>query len=249
MGWPRIFTPTNSETEMTPLERDQLTRFLKQLDEARLGGKDEEADSLIRQTVAKQADAAYLLVQRAMLVEHALNVAKAQIAELQSQVQAAQTGNRNSGFLGGENPWAQSLDRPTNSAGVPGAGSYQIPRAAPGAYAAPAPAAAGSWLGGGGGSFLGNMATTAAGVVAGSFLFQGIENLMGHHQSPSSPWGDPAGGQPLEQTTINNYYDTPPDNGSARNDDGSQTDDTGNLFADDDDSSPSFDDGDDSSWV
>jgi hypothetical protein len=28
---------------------------------------------------------------------------------------------------------------------------------------------------------LGNLATTAAGVVAGSFLYQGIQNLMGHH--------------------------------------------------------------------
>ena len=28
---------------------------------------------------------------------------------------------------------------------------------------------------------LGNVATTAAGVVAGAFLFQGIQGLMGHH--------------------------------------------------------------------
>ena len=28
---------------------------------------------------------------------------------------------------------------------------------------------------------LGNIATTAAGVVAGSFLFQGIQGHMGHH--------------------------------------------------------------------
>jgi hypothetical protein len=28
---------------------------------------------------------------------------------------------------------------------------------------------------------LGTVATTAAGVVAGSFLFQGIQGLMGHH--------------------------------------------------------------------
>jgi hypothetical protein len=30
---------------------------------------------------------------------------------------------------------------------------------------------------------LGNIATTAAGVVAGSFLFQGIEHLMGNHNA------------------------------------------------------------------
>ena len=32
-----------------------------------------------------------------------------------------------------------------------------------------------------GSGMLGTVATTAAGVVAGSFLFQGIESLMGHH--------------------------------------------------------------------
>ena len=30
-----------------------------------------------------------------------------------------------------------------------------------------------------------NLATTAAGVVAGSFLYQGIQNLMGHHNPGS----------------------------------------------------------------
>jgi hypothetical protein len=65
------------------------------------------------------------------------------------------------------------------------------------------------FLGGAGSSFLGNVATTAAGVVAGSFLFQGIENMMGHH-SPS-PWGQQSSNFPTdhvneENTTINNYY-------------------------------------------
>jgi hypothetical protein len=30
---------------------------------------------------------------------------------------------------------------------------------------------------------LANLATTAAGVVAGSFLYQGIEQMMGHHNA------------------------------------------------------------------
>ena len=228
---------------MTPQERDQLTQFLKQLGEARVGDKNTEADALIHETVAKQPDAAYLLVQRAMLVEQALNAAKAQIAQLQSQLQGAQTGTRNTGFLGGGNPWAQSLDNPAGSASVPGAGNYQIPRAAPVASAPVASAAPAS------GSFLGSMATTAAGVVAGSFLFQGIENLMGHHQSPSSSWGDPGGEHVSEQTIINNYYDTPPGSELAHNDDVSQSDDDVGDFLAGNDSDPIFDDSDDSSWT
>ncbi len=231
---------------MTPQERDHLTQFLKQLGEARVGDKNTDADTLIRETVAKQPDAAYLLVQRAMLVEQALNAAKAQIAQLQSQLQGSQTSNRNTGFLGGGNPWAQSLDNPANSAGVPGAGNYPISRAAPVASTPVVSAAPAS--GGGVGSFLGSMATTAAGVVAGSFLFQGIENLMGHHQSPSSSWGDPGNEHVSEQTIINNYYDTPPGNELARNDNWSQSDDVGDFLAGND-SDPIFDDNDDSSWT
>ena len=236
---------------MSPQERDQLTLFLKQLGEARVGGKDAEADKLISATVSKQPDAAYLLVQRSMLVEHALNVAKAQIAELQNQLQSLQATNRPSGFLGGGNPWAQSLDGGANAGGVPGAGNYQIPRSTPGVYANPGAPTQGSFLGGGGGSFLGNIATTAAGVVAGGFLFQGLESLLGHHQTPSSPWGGSTGEgeQVSEQTIINNYYDTPPDSEQARNDDWSRPDDNDDMFADNNDTDPGFDSGDDSSWV
>jgi hypothetical protein len=232
---------------MNPQEREHLTQFLNQLAEARVAEKNPQADALIRETVAKQPDAAYLLVQRAMLVEQALNTAKAQIAQLQSQLQTqAASRNSNSGFLGGGNPWAQSLDGGQNAGSVPGAGNYQMPRGGA-AFANAAPAAGpfgAAPAGGGVGSFLGSVATTAAGVVAGGFLFQGIENLIGGHHGQGS-FGDSSGEHMSEQTTINNYYDTPPDNRIADNDDvGSflSNDDSDNFLADNDDS-------DDSSWT
>ena len=53
---------------------------------------------------------------------------------------------------------------------------------------APAAPAAPAW----GSSMLGTVATTAAGVVAGSFLFQGIQGLMGHHnQAPNAATNPP----------------------------------------------------------
>ncbi|OHX36253.1 hypothetical protein BJL95_10770 [Methylomonas sp. LWB] len=178
---------------MNPQERDQLTQFLKPLSEFKLTAKDAEAEALIAQAVARQPDAAYLLVQRAMLQDQALNAAKAQIAELQNQLQ--NTPQRG-GFLQND-PWAQP-----SGAGIPGAGSYQPPRTAA------MPSQASSF--GGGSSFLGNIATTAAGVVAGSFLFQGIESLLGQHGSGfgGSAWGNHNGANELmpEQTVINNYY-------------------------------------------
>jgi len=179
-------------------ERNQLNQFLSQLSEVRLSTKDAEAEALIQEAVARQADAAYLLVQRALLQDQALNAAKTQIADLQNQLQNS-AGNQRSGFLGTD-PWAQPT---SNHAGVPGVGNYQTPRTAP------APAQPAGFFGGGGGSsFLGNVATTAAGVVAGSFLFQGIESLMGHHGAASG-WGQQASGEHTaapEQTVVNNYY-------------------------------------------
>lgn len=238
---------------MTPQEREPLTQLLKQLTDARVGEKSAEAEALIRESVAKQPDAAYLLVQRAMLLEQALNTAKAQIAQLQnqlqSQAQANQPANSRGGFLGGSNPWAQSLDAGANPVGVPGAGNYQLPRAAAPAYAAPAPT-------GGVGSFLGSVATTAAGVVAGGFLFQGIENLLGSHHDGgmSSAWGDHggnSGGEHVsEQTIINNYYDTPADSALTRNDAWQQPDEVGDFLAGND-PDPLLDDddgNDDSGW-
>ncbi len=185
---------------MTPQEQQQLNQFLNQLTQAKLSQKDPEAEALIQAAIKQQPDAHYLLIQRALILEQALNNAKAQIAELQNQVRNT-ASNSNASFLNND-PWAQPA---SNAAPVPGAGNYQMPR-----YAQPPvqPIAQPSAFGGGASSFLGNVATTAAGVVAGSFLFQGIENLMGGHHG-SSGWGQHDQGfseNVSEQTVINNYY-------------------------------------------
>ena len=182
---------------MNSQERQALSRFLGQLTEARLTEKDSEAESLIREAAARQPDAAYLLVQRAMLVEQALDAAKARITELEQARRADPVASAGT-FLGGRNPWAPPTDPTSGGAAVPGAAHYRVPSAAQAGVTA-APMA-------GGGSFLGNVATTAAGVVAGSFLFQGLEGLLGHHHGTGSSWLDPAGEQLSEQTVINNYY-------------------------------------------
>lgn len=83
---------------MNPQERDQLNLFLKQLAEARVGAKDAEAAQLIADSVAKHPDAAYLLVQRAMLLEQALNSAKSQIADLQQRLQTSAAAAPRGGF-------------------------------------------------------------------------------------------------------------------------------------------------------
>lgn len=160
---------------MNTQEREQLNQFLQQLTQAQGVQKDGEADALIREACLRQPDAAYLLVQRAMLLDHALHDAQAQIAQLQS----AARGGDGGGFLDA-NAWGNSPVRQSNP--PPRAATY--PAAAPVA-AAMAPQAPSAW----GSGMLGNIATTAAGVVAGGFLFQGIEHLIGNHGANSATAG------------------------------------------------------------
>ncbi|WP_045226909.1 DUF2076 domain-containing protein [Methyloterricola oryzae] len=212
---------------MPPQEQEILNRFLTQLASVPVSNFDADAERLINESVAKQPHAAYLLVQRALLLEQALNRSQAELARLQ----ADRAGSRD-GFLS-ENPWAARPDSAPSQNAVPGTANYQVPRAAPGNSWAPAPSSGTS-------SFLGNIATTAAGVVAGSFLFQGIENLLGHHQngggwlSSSNGLGNPV----AEETVINNYYGDSSPSEFAQNDDDS-------FLANDDFSY----DSDESSWV
>lgn len=188
---------------MNPQETQVLESFLNQLVQARAGAKDPHAEALIAEALARQPDAAYLLVQRALLLDQALASAKAQIAQMQNQVQAAQ-GSSGS-FLDSANAWGNSVNaapaRPSMPAGAPIAVS---PYAAQPQVAAAVPSRPGFFSGGFGGA-LGNIATTAAGVAGGAFLFQGIENLL-HHNSGSGFLAQPLGGMPRDETVINNYY-------------------------------------------
>jgi hypothetical protein len=165
---------------MTPLEKQLLERFLQQLVSAQAGQKDQEADGLIREACARQPEAAYLLVQRAIQLEQAFEAARMEVQKLQTELDQGRSGKQSS-FLGDPYAWGSQSKTTTAPAAtplgrqpIPGVNAMNAP-SAPGPSAAPARAAPGAW---GGPSLLGTMATTAAGVVAGSFLYQGIQNMM-----------------------------------------------------------------------
>lgn len=216
---------------MTPQETQALERFLTQLAQARAAAKDPQAESMIADAVARQPDAAYLLVQRALLLDHALASAREQNAALQAQLQAAQAGGSRS-FLDADNAWGNSAYRTAPAAVAAAPAPIQPPVQSPMAYqAAPAQPARSGWLGGGLGSTLGSIATTAAGVAGGAFLFQGLENMF-HRNSPSNVLGQPdmaALGQPNE-TVVNNFYGSDSDRSSFSSADQSSS---GNDFLDD----------------
>ena len=133
---------------MNDLEREQLMALLNRLTQVQLASRDAEAERLIREAVARQPDA-YLLAQRVLLQERALQAAHDDLRRLQ----AAPAG---ASFLG-DTTWggqARPLAPPPVATGAGGTASSGAP----------------GWLGA--------AATTAAGVVAGSFLYQGIEHLL-----------------------------------------------------------------------
>ena len=203
---------------MTNQEREQLTELLQQLTQARLAQKDGEADNLIRDACSRQPDAAYLLALKVMLMDHALQNSQAQIAQLQGELEQAR--NQTGGPTGGSgsfldpNAWGNSAV--SRSGPPPQAPQYPTN---PASTLAPAPApvaapAVSSW---GGGSMLGNIATTAAGVVAGSFLFQRIEHLLGNRNPNSGLMNGLSGNgsiEPGERRAIH----APADDGLADND-------------------------------
>ena len=182
---------------MNPQEKAQLEQFLQQLNSTQAGAKDSDADVLITESVKKQPDASYLLVQRAMGLEMALQVAQKQMAEMQAQIDQT---SKPSGFLSGINSWgraapAQAAPANAMAAARPAAGAAQPS----------------SW----GSGMLGAIATTAVGVVAGSMLYQGIQSMMGHNSAPDAGNGLGHSNAPTDsgQQVAQNY-----DNGASNYD-------------------------------
>ena len=194
---------------MTLQERELLTSFLQQMTLAQAGQKDPEAEALIREASAKQPDTAYLLVQRSMGLEYALQAANAETARIQGELNQLRSTS-NSSFLKNANTWGKL---PTTNSALAAAAGSSVPMQSTSQQRPPSAATpASSW----GSGMLGTVATTAAGVVAGSFLFQGIQGLMGHHNPSSNTAANPQPAEsnkmaanneePVELTNDTNYF-------------------------------------------
>ena len=198
---------------MTPDERNLLQRFLQDLARTPSGGKDPEADSMIAATLRESPDAAYVLVQHAILSDQALQAAQSQIAALQAQAGPARSFLGGGGQGGGQSAWAP---QPQPSQPPP----YAPPSAPPEGLGYPGPGPFSS--GGGLGSFLRNAGTTAAGVAGGALLFEGLSGLFGGHGGGGGFGGGGLGGlgggqPPAVENITNNYYD---DDDGGSDDDG-----------------------------
>jgi uncharacterized protein len=203
------------EATVTPEERNLINDLFDRLASVENSERDPEAEAAIRDGLQRAPHAVYALVQTALVQDEALKRADARIREFESKLGSEGQQPHSGSFLGamrealtgrrGSVPTVPPTEAPM---GAPP--QYRGPSAPPMAagpgYAlgpgyAPGPASGGPGVGGG--SFLGNAAATAAGVVGGSLLLDSIRGMMGHRQGlggfgqtpgsavagePGSPW-------------------------------------------------------------
>ena len=170
---------------MTPQERDLLSRFLDDLVRAQPGPKDAEAAGQIDRTLAANPDAAYVLVQHAIVADAALHDARVQVTELQAQLDAQgrdapPASEPAPSFLGALFGHARPNEEVAQTARWSPATPAVPASPAPFGYGGAPQQGAGPFSGGGGlGSFLRSAGTTAAGVAGGAFLFEGLSDVFG----------------------------------------------------------------------
>jgi hypothetical protein len=180
---------------MTPDERNMLSDLANKLAQTPAPPKDAEAEDFIRTRIGSRPDALYLMTQTVLIQNMALEQANHQIQDLQERSAPAAQPASGGSFLG---------QRPTPY----GAAPYSAPPPPPPQYqyAAPSPSAGPS----GAPSFLRGAAQTAAGVAAGALAFEGIRSLFSHPGYGGFGGGSGLmGGAPMEETVVNNYYDSP----------------------------------------
>jgi hypothetical protein len=211
---------------MTPQERELITQLFDRLASLENAPRDPEAERAIMDGLRRAPNAAYALVQTALVQDEALRRANERIQALEAQLGGEPAG-RPAGFLDSMRDALLGPREPARAGSVPSV--RPVPQSMPdprapdpreqAAFALGAPPPGTPWRQGpspfGGGSFLGTAASTAAGVIGGSLLLDGVRSMMGQHGSfgiadpahgvsPAlgSPWDSNAGGDLSRQAGI-----------------------------------------------
>ncbi len=198
---------------MTPQERDLVTELFDRLATLENQPRDPEAERAVIEGLRRAPNAAYALVQTALVQDEALKRADARIQALEARLGGA-PADRPTGFLDRMRD-ALLGRRETARGSVPSVGPARAQPQEPSAAYAPGAAA---WRQGPapGGSFLGTAASAAAGVIGGALLLDGIRSMMGPGHGafgfadpafgaghePGSPWDNSAGGDLARQAGI-----------------------------------------------
>lgn len=188
---------------MTPDEHRMIEDFFGRLASQGTPDKDRDAERLIADEMRRNPDAAYLLVQTALVYEHQFTEMEQRIRDLEEQVANAGRSSQPQGsFLGGRLGARSATAAASSSAGFSSAPRAPVPRAAPAEspWGGTAPSQSrdrddardnprGSpWAGrqtqpaqqgGGGGGFFRSAMATAAGVAGGLMLGDALKGMFG----------------------------------------------------------------------
>ncbi len=176
---------------MTPEERKLVVELFDRLATLEDAQRDPDAERLIKDGMRQAPNAPYALVQTVLVQDEALKRANARLRALES---GNETPPRDASFLGGMRdtlfgaresrgsvPSVRSdPDFSTAASGMSPAWRTGTQQASTGWVAGAAPAVPAAPFAAGG-SFLGTAASTAAGVIGGALLLDGIRSMMGHH--------------------------------------------------------------------
>jgi len=197
---------------MTPQETQLVTDLFDRLAQVESAPRDAAAEQLIADGLQQAPHAVYALVQTVLVQDEALKRANARIEELQAQMSGGEAeGRRPTSFLDAMREAvtgraAAHGSVPSVRAAAPAAQpqNFQSHEAqsqsfqpqpgsvppSPSGYPGGAPFAPG-------GSFLGNAASTAAGVIGGSLLLNSIRSAFGQRAASPEPGKSFAGNAPL----------------------------------------------------
>jgi uncharacterized protein len=213
---------------MTPQERELIADLFDRLAQLENQPRDPEAERAIRDALKRAPHSLYPLVQTVLVQDEALKAANAHIEELEAGGAEAASA-RPGGFL--DNMRDALFGRTETRRGA-------VPSVRPGPQLAPSPqpgasqAPFGQAYAQGGSSqpqspsFLGTAAATAAGMVGGALLLDGVRSMLGgyHHGGPfaktfdelnagprfddGSPWQGRQGDAPQMESDGEEAYDT-----------------------------------------
>ena len=204
---------------MTPQEEQLLDSLIERINQTQLEEKDPDAEALLNQKLAPNPDALYIMAQTVLVQNIAVDQAKAQITQLQQQLQQqrpqpAHTTSFLGRLLGEHDPAPQPQYQQAPAPPYQPVPQYAAPQGQPyPPYGQPQYAPPQYVPMGGQPSFLRGAMQTAAGVAAGALAFEGVESILhgfGHGgYGPGYGMGGFGLGERPVEVINNNYYDEP----------------------------------------
>jgi uncharacterized protein len=265
---------------MTPQEAQLIAGLFDRLAKLESAPRDAAAERLVSDGLQRAPHAVYALVQTALVQDEALKRAGARIEELEAQTANAEpveqrpasfldsmreavTGRAARGSVPNVRP-APGIQPQNRQAESSRAENFQPQGSQPqGGYPPPPPGYPGGAPFSPGGSFLGNAASTAAGVIGGSLLLNSIRSMFGNQVGSygskssggaagdsTSRWSktaDPSAGKddPGRDPGADQVSDSARDAGNDQSGDVETIADTDDAYDEDDGNDPDSDDFDD----